>query len=826
MRSISARLPSLEEAFKKNQKTPLYAQLADCFLQDGSLEKVERAKSILEIGIKHHPKDANGHYLLGRVYFKQGDVKHARSELERVLKFYPMHIGAYSLLIEMNESEGLSQVNENLKQMLKQIDPFHPVFTGKTTSQVKPIDFSSIDSDVEDITSSSEGFEEDLEFELSQKINEHSDDEFSFGSMGDDLSADLFADELDEDGLISEDELEMLRGEIGNLLDEKDTSAKEDVLDTLFEEEPTFEDDGTIPSFEEAMEKDAPVLESNPLEEKIEALDLEGVDFFTLSEEQLFQDDPEYLQKLKDEEALSAPEAGDVEEVDTENVAINQTEESVETVDDELLSMLETDDDVSIDDLDDFSDLSEEPKTDDDLSSMMETSESTSIDDLGEFETSSESTPEVAVPEELMEDTSLDETIADELDLITEEADLNLDSALEDSAEQETTEVAEEELSIPEELMEDTSLDDTIADELDLITEEADLNLDSALEDSAEQETTEVAEEELSLPEELMEDTSLDETIADELDLITEETDLNLDSALEDSSEQETTEVAEELSLPEELMEDTSLDDRIADELGLITEEADLNLDSALEDSAEQATTEVAEEELSLPEELMEDTSLDDTIADELDLITEGSEELPSDDVFSFDEMNTDVKNDEIFSEGIAEEVEEINVSEKPVEDIPTPVAEEPAPEKEPPVREKLSEDVLEKSSTYEEPDLVTARVLRPEDVRDDEITKLEDFVQNVNEDQTKVQETVEEQPVSIFKDDLLTDELQFIDKDETKPEEKESSALISPTLGEIHMAQGRFKEAKDIFEKLLEKNPDDEKLKRKIRDINDILSS
>jgi tetratricopeptide (TPR) repeat protein len=47
---------------------------------------------------------------------------------------------------------------------------------------------------------------------------------------------------------------------------------------------------------------------------------------------------------------------------------------------------------------------------------------------------------------------------------------------------------------------------------------------------------------------------------------------------------------------------------------------------------------------------------------------------------------------------------------------------------------------------------------------------------------------------------------------------------ILTPTIGEIYIAQGRFKEAIDVFEQLLEKEPDNHRFQKKIKDIRVIM--
>lgn len=562
MRAAELRKNDLEKLFQNNPSTPYYAHLADCFFESGDSDELERAIAILEIGIKNFPRDTNGHFILGKCYHKMGDIKNAKSELERTLKYYPNHMGAYKLLLELNEADGLTQVNENLKSYIKIFDPLSPLLNN-TNTPIKPIDFSAIDSDVEELEDDSDFIDTSV---FDEQLNSSETD------IDDDVDMSDFEDVTEPEETIealSIDEIDDLQNEIGGMIHTKKVKdlSKEDELDALFgdEEEEIVDTEEALPSFEEVVE---------------EKVDLNKVDFFSLSEEELFQDDPEELEKIRERKGIKPPVV---------------SEEKNEA-------------------------------------------------------------PEVEV--------------ADENPL------LDIDDSEENLAE---------------------SVDDIF-----------------------------------SMSE-------LDETVEDTA-IFTEP------EVIEDNSEIESAE-----TLP-----DTN------------------------------ETSEFAEK------------------------IT--------DDVFSMEELSDDVLDDSIFENEIELQAEPEKIIEKPVEKVEVKTNK----------RKKLSESPKDEGS--EEPQILSARVLKPEDVSEDEITLLEDFVTDISEKQaSKPVEKAEPIPTSIFQDDLLSDELEMLNNDvatpkETVSEATDDSALLSPTLGEIHMAQGRFSEAKEIFQKLLEKSPNDEKLKRKISDITDIL--
>ena len=47
---------------------------------------------------------------------------------------------------------------------------------------------------------------------------------------------------------------------------------------------------------------------------------------------------------------------------------------------------------------------------------------------------------------------------------------------------------------------------------------------------------------------------------------------------------------------------------------------------------------------------------------------------------------------------------------------------------------------------------------------------------------------------------------------------------ILSPTLGEIYISQGRFEEALDVFKQLLDKDPENQRFQKKIKDIQGML--
>lgn len=76
--------------------------------------------------------------------------------------------------------------------------------------------------------------------------------------------------------------------------------------------------------------------------------------------------------------------------------------------------------------------------------------------------------------------------------------------------------------------------------------------------------------------------------------------------------------------------------------------------------------------------------------------------------------------------------------------------------------------------------------------------------------------------------DQVGSDQSSMIDLDLSQSEEMESRKkppILSPTLGEIYIAQGRFEEAIGVFKALLKKEPQNTRYKRKLEDVKKILT-
>ncbi len=112
------------------------------------------------------------------------------------------------------------------------------------------------------------------------------------------------------------------------------------------------------------------------------------------------------------------------------------------------------------------------------------------------------------------------------------------------------------------------------------------------------------------------------------------------------------------------------------------------------------------------------------------------------------------------------------------------------------------------------------------------------EILKEENEDQSArkaiLEETVTEKPTTSDADAAMQDvkepdeeELQEVPP--SKPGKGDTThfgrpPILSPTLGEIYIAQGRFEEAIDVFRQLLDKDPENSRYRRKIEDLQVIV--
>ncbi len=88
----------LEIYFADHFDTILFPVLADMYLKNNELN---RSRKVCEIGLKHHPKDSAGLFILSLIEKKEGNLKKAEKVLGDVLLYSPNHLSAAVELCEI-----------------------------------------------------------------------------------------------------------------------------------------------------------------------------------------------------------------------------------------------------------------------------------------------------------------------------------------------------------------------------------------------------------------------------------------------------------------------------------------------------------------------------------------------------------------------------------------------------------------------------------------------------------------------------------------------------------------------------------------------------
>ncbi len=291
-------------------------------------------------------------------------------------------------------------------------------------------------------------------------------------------------------------------------------------------------------------------------------------------------------------------------------------------------------------------------------------------------------------------------------------------------------------------------------------------------------------------------------------------------------------------------------------ELNLVAEDCELRLAGI--DGFSPAVASVAVGAVTTPSEDSEE-SIPDLLEDIPDLET--AENVTSEDELNLEELFEEETSgeskdtldvDEIFKEAVGdleEAVEESAPPEAPAEET----TESPAEEKQEAdefssAMDNFFSDLEEKDNAPEAPPAEdaataetepTAETSEPEPGSEAVTDDLFDFSQAVEEflsereEESRQEETAEPAATETTSESAPggEEESEFIiDLDDTEidssseGEEVSKPPIISSTLGEIYISQGRFQEAIQVFEQLLQQDPDNPHFKRKIREIQNLI--
>ncbi len=114
----------LEDYFAEHLDTSLYTLLADAYLEDGD---VARARKVCQIGLKQHPADEDGWYLLARIARAENDLINAEKCLKEAVDCGRSHLQARVELAEIQiELERSPNTIISAWKRVLRLDPNHP----------------------------------------------------------------------------------------------------------------------------------------------------------------------------------------------------------------------------------------------------------------------------------------------------------------------------------------------------------------------------------------------------------------------------------------------------------------------------------------------------------------------------------------------------------------------------------------------------------------------------------------------------------------------------------------------------------------------------
>lgn len=123
-------LEKLEAVFSNDFSSSIFAILADEYLKKNDLK---RADTVVKIGLEKNPDDIGGKYVLAKIYLFKEDIKKSQELLEDILNFFPLHLNARQLMIEVCKKYN---DNDRLAHHIAELQKYFPdkgsLSTGKS----------------------------------------------------------------------------------------------------------------------------------------------------------------------------------------------------------------------------------------------------------------------------------------------------------------------------------------------------------------------------------------------------------------------------------------------------------------------------------------------------------------------------------------------------------------------------------------------------------------------------------------------------------------------------------------------------------------------
>jgi Tetratricopeptide repeat len=120
-KDISAQV--YENRLKGNPRSLVFSRLADSYRKRGDIQS---AVDVCTLGLKNHPRSITGRVILGRCYLEQEKFKEAIQEFARVIESDPRNQVALKMLADVYARQGLKEKAGDVYAYLRVMDPENP----------------------------------------------------------------------------------------------------------------------------------------------------------------------------------------------------------------------------------------------------------------------------------------------------------------------------------------------------------------------------------------------------------------------------------------------------------------------------------------------------------------------------------------------------------------------------------------------------------------------------------------------------------------------------------------------------------------------------
>jgi len=127
------RLETLEKMFEQKPESLVFSRLADEYRKKGEIEK---AIEICHEGLKHSPDYTTGHLILGRCYLERDEMQAATQSFLEVLRFDSQNMMALKMLADIVGRTGDTETSDQISSYLHQLDPLNERYASSADAAV------------------------------------------------------------------------------------------------------------------------------------------------------------------------------------------------------------------------------------------------------------------------------------------------------------------------------------------------------------------------------------------------------------------------------------------------------------------------------------------------------------------------------------------------------------------------------------------------------------------------------------------------------------------------------------------------------------------